>query len=300
MTADGTSTRRSLGAPIMGWIALPLLFLVGNDGGMTSWTLAGMATLAPAGVLWLHLRTSKMVRVVRARTASFHEGQAGKIQVEVANDNHHDVLDGEVHCLGAARGKEGPSRQTTIKASTTSWVAIPIPAGLLKRGEHHAGMISVKLGYPFNLFFTKHQAWDNTPVIVYPAVEQGAPDWPAHHHLEKRKSREGEDVVGHRDYRVGDPMRAVDWKLSARAGGLVVREFERTIPRDLVFSLEQVADLEFEAGLRRLTAWILRADKQGRRYGMDLGGYTIPSGSGQQQKIRCLTALARLPGRAGT
>lgn len=291
-------TRRSFNSPLVGWTMFPFLLILSNGNGVLAWSLVGAVGLAPLMVFLLHARTSKGLRTGRAKAAPFHAGRPGRVQVEVFNDNPHDVLDVSVHCLGSERGYEGPSREVPLRARQSTWVTIPVPAGLLRRGEHPAAMLRVRTGYPFNLFTTRRLAWSNDTILVFPAIEDNAPDWPVSRHLEKRKSREGDDIIGHRDYRVGDPLRTVDWKLSARQGSLIVREFERAIPQDLVFSLDQVSDLDFEHGLTRLTAWILRAEKVGRRYGLDLDGRVIPSGIGQSHKMRCLAALARLPGRS--
>lgn len=290
--------RRSFSSPLAGWVVVPFLLILSNGEGLLAWALIGAVGLAPLVVFWLHAKTSKGLRMGGAKSAPFHAERPGRIQVEVFNDNPHDVLDATVHCLGSERGYEGPSREVNLRAKQSTWVTIAVPPGLLRRGEHPAAMLRVRTGYPFNLFATRHLSWSNDLILVLPAIEDNAPDWPVSRHMEKRKSREGDEIIGHRDYQVGDPLRTVDWKLSARKGSLVVREFERSIPQDLVFSLDQVGDLEFEHGLTRLTAWILRAAKVGRRYGLELGGQVIPPGAGHAHKMRCLTALARLPERA--
>ena len=46
---------------------------------------------------------------------------------------------------------------------------------------------------------------------------------------ERARTGAGEEFIGVRDYRPGDPPRSVHWRSTARAGHLVVREFEEEV-----------------------------------------------------------------------
>jgi len=103
-------------------------------------------------------------------------------------------------------------------------------------------------------------------------------------------------VLTVREYVVGDPMRLVDWKASARRGGWVVKEFEHEGVQSLTFSWEQVHGLGLEEGIERLAAWVTRAHKQGLRYGLVLGKEQTGQDCTEEHYHVCMRALAGFEG----
>ena len=69
---------------------------------------------------------------------------------------------------------------------------------------------------------------------------------------------------------------------------------------DVVFDLYPKADPKNGPRIRRLTRWVLEADRQAIRYRMRLPAQTIGPGRGAEHRHACLRALALLPeGRDG-
>ena len=87
---------------------------------------------------------------------------------------------------------------------------------------------------------------------------------------------------------------------SARRDTLLVREYEQPLGADVVLDWRQLAGLDHEARIRRLARWVDEAEREGRRYRLELPGQPpLGPGTGAQHRHACLRALALLPGRAG-
>lgn len=68
---------------------------------------------------------------------------------------------------------------------------------------------------------------------------------------------QGNELMGLRDYRPGDPLRQVDWKASARRGKTIVREFTEDLSTRIVIVLDTGRSAAVEMnGLSRLNHYI--------------------------------------------
>ena len=100
-----------------------------------------------------------------------------------------------------------------------------------------------------------------------------------------------------RAYRRGDPLKQLVWKKAAQAlatgsHALVSRDQPQALPARLWLDLDATGLAEPEAGIARLTAWVLAADRQGLRWGLRLPGASLAPDSGAAHRQRCLEALA--------
>ena len=77
---------------------------------------------------------------------------------------------------------------------------------------------------------------------------------------------------------------------------LLVREYEQPLGAEVVLDWRQLNGLDHEARIGRLARWVDEAEREGRRYRLDLPGQpSLGPGSGPQQRHACLRALALLP-----
>jgi uncharacterized protein (DUF58 family) len=95
-----------------------------------------------------------------------------------------------------------------------------------------------------------------------------------------------------RGYRRGDPLKLVVWKKAAKSDELVSRDTMQSQRHELWLDFAQTGLADREAGLSRLAAWVLQADRLGQDYGLRLPAMQIPSGNGEAHRRRCLEALA--------
>ncbi|MGN6113376.1 MAG: DUF58 domain-containing protein, partial [Luteimonas sp.] len=167
-----------------------------------------------------------------------------------------------------------------------------------RRGWLEPGRLRISTVRPLGLAIAWAYAWPDTPLLVYPAPETHGPELPrGGEGAAARLDPAGDDVHHLRAYRRGDPRRAIAWKPSARRDALLVREYEQPQGREVVLDWAALAPLDTEARIRRLARWVDDAERQGRRYRLQLPGQP-PLGPdlGPRHRHACLRALALLPG----
>jgi uncharacterized protein (DUF58 family) len=110
------------------------------------------------------------------------------------------------------------------------------------RGNYHQDAFGIRTRFPFGFFEKTRQVDSQLEIIVYPKVV------PTEHFYEVLPLLSGEMASnfrgrGHelhslRDYLYTDSARFVDWKVTARAGRLMVREFAREDERRVMLVLD--------------------------------------------------------------
>ena len=139
--------------------------------------------------------------------------------------------------------------------------------------------------------------WPHTRMLVYPQAEASAPPLPADAGEGRRTRRDplGNELHHLRDYRPGDPLRQVAWKSSARNDRLLVREYESSRGSEVVLDWHALDGLGVEDRIRRLTRWVLEAERANARYLLRLPSRSIGPGHGPEHRHECLRALALMP-----
>ena len=166
------------------------------------------------------------------------------------------------------------------------------------RGWLETGRLRLSTTRPLGLARAWAWVWPDAPLLVYPAPEAQAPPLPegAGAASSARLNPAGDDVHHLRAYRRGDPVRAIAWKPSARRDTLLVREYEQPRGADVVLDWHSLHALPYEARIRRLARWVDDAERESRRYRLQLPGQAaIGPASGPQHRHACLRALALLP-----
>ena len=106
----------------------------------------------------------------------------------------------------------------------------------LRRGRFEGGPVTLRAGSPFGFLSNSRTVEVESPLVVVPAwvelssfpiLEPSSIPFDVLH--ERARTGAGEEYMGVREYRPGDPRRAVHWRSTARAGRLVVREFEEEV-----------------------------------------------------------------------
>lgn len=167
-----------------------------------------------------------------------------------------------------------------------------------RRGWLDLERLRISTTRPLGLARAWAYVWPDAPLLVYPAPEAHGPPLPqgAGTNALARLRTTGDDVHHLRTYRRGDARRAIAWKPSARRDTLLVREYEQPVGADVVLDWQQLSGLDHEARIRRLARWVDEAEREGRRYRLDLPGQpSLGPASGAPQRHACLRALALLP-----
>lgn len=102
-----------------------------------------------------------------------------------------------------------------------------------------------------------------------------------------------DDFAGMRPYSPGDPVRAIAWKTLAKSQDLMVKRFHGHAGTRVWLTWQATTSIDgVEARLSQLTQWVLDAERQGARYGLELPRQRIEPGQGAQHREACLAALA--------
>lgn len=194
------------------------------------------------------------------------------------------------------RPHDGGLATVDLTPAAEQTVALTWPAG--ERGRHPLPPVRVATRFPLGLW----QAWawwhPAGDLIVYPAPERPAAPLPASReagHGENLAGRGDEDLAALRPYAAGDPPRRIAWRAVARSASdtLLVKQFDGAGGGELLLDWHRLpAAMNAEARLSRLAAWVLEADSQGLRWGLQLPGTALPIDAGPTHRERCLEALA--------
>ncbi len=209
----------------------------------------------------------------------------------------------ELRCTFAPTARMRPHLQLRWNGVHAAFDLLPgAPPGVglrlptTHRGWLRPGRLKLWTSQPLGLFTIWSWLNPDIAVLVYPAAEQPTPAFPVTAGGRgQRFTQGGDEYSGLRDYRVGDPLRRVAWKASARHDALLVRESEFTVGEALEFDFATLAGLDTEARIRRLTAWVLAAEASMRSYALSTPDTRIGPGLGSQHRHACLRALALMP-----
>lgn len=197
---------------------------------------AGWLFVLAAGVLGLVAGSFvvrhrlKSVRVERSVPLRTRVGDIVRVGLTVTNQSRKGVplfsikdsfpAFPEIH-VGVDR--LGPNEVAEVEIATAG----------TKRGVFAGGEVHVTSGAPFGLSRSRRRLSVPSETVVvprwvdlasFPLIEPSTGSDVMH---ERLRAGAGEDFLGVREFRPGDPLRAVHWRSSARAGNLVVREFEQ-------------------------------------------------------------------------
>lgn len=207
----------------------------------------------------------------------------------------------------AAPGRERRGLQV-VHGDATSRLSLHDGAGEVelavpthRRGWLEPGRIRIATTRPLGLARAWSYAWSSEPLLVYPLPEADGPPLPEGRgdDAQARLHPAGDDVHHLRAYRRGDARRAIAWKPSARRDSLMVREYEQPQGADVVLSWLATGTLAHEARIARLARWVDDAERQGRRYRLELPGQpAIGPDRGAAHRHACLRNLALMPDEA--
>lgn len=139
---------------------------------------------------------------------------------------------------------DGLPRRLTLRRGESSSIDYRLRANV--RGDFAFDGVQLRLHSPWRLWWQSRLAGAAQPVRVFPnfaplakfamfSAEQASRLVGAHL---KRRRGEGTDFHQMREYRVGDSLRQIDWKATARARRLISREYQDERNQQLVLMLD--------------------------------------------------------------
>lgn len=225
-----------------------------------------------------------VVRAIRAETVCAGEPVRVQLHVDAAGrDRPALCLDGY-----------GEASEVRI-AERDDIVALQLPTHA--RGWMPMPRIRISTTWPYGLFRAWSWLHPQHAILVYPAPEiEGPPAKGVDESQLQRQQHDGDELAGLREYRAGDPIRHIAWKLSARHHDLLVRELDRPAMRQArMLDWAQLRGLNHEERIARLTRWVVESHAEGRRWTLRLPETTLGPARGSEHYHRCMSALALMP-----
>lgn len=252
MTSGVALTRR-------GWTlsgAATGLLLAGRLLGALELTILGVITLSLAVLTWLWVRSRKrVVRVGRTiRPTRVHVGGDARVDLEV--DDPGSAESPQLLLTDLFDGGRRAARflVPALKSSQRARAAYRVPTN--QRGRYALGPITLTVTDPFGLARRSWTVGSADEVTICPRVHDLRPPPGAPGRLRSASpfavrfhapAVDGEEFLTLREYEVGDDLRRIHWRSTARTGELVVREDEAQWQPRAIVLLDTRPDAHDEA-----------------------------------------------------
>lgn len=215
-------------------------------------------------------------------------GQKYSVQIEISNP-----FDRQRGTLFFCRKSYQVFDQHEVIANGNQTFELLLPA--TSRGLHQITDLILVTQFPLGLF----RAWVNLSmpfaVLIYP---QPSASWDIPLTAVYTQSSQGikgigaDDFVSHRNYRITDSPKQIDWKIFARERGLMTKQFGGDRNERLLLSLDLLPGIPIENALSKLTRAIIDAETNNIEYGLTLPGINKEFNHGSVHMQACLRHLA--------
>ena len=247
-----------------------------------------LATVAIASTISAHLQLSGL-QIDAVSAEPVHAGQPMRLRISLSRPDAR-----------ARRGLELALDEAVAFSHLldTDQVEVDLMLPTVRRGWFDLTRIRISSTQPLGLVRAWSWVWPDAPLLVYAAPEIQAPALPESggDPLHTRVHASGDELHQLRPYRAGDPPRSIAWKHSARRDTLLVREYEKPVGVDVLLDWRQLSALPVEARIARLARWVDLAERDGRRYTLQLPGQPVLGpGNGSAHHHLCQRALALMP-----
>lgn len=286
-------------------VAAVALWIFGSALGWWELTVAAVVVTTVLGLCLLFLigRTAYDVALDLNRTRVV-VGERAVGALTLSNTGNRAILPSRVVLpVGSGRGVFDIHRLPPGE-SAEELFAIPTS----RRAVIKVGPVSVVRGDPLGLFERVHRRDQPVDLFVHPrTVLFDGQSLGFLRDLEGLPATDlsRDDVSFHalREYQPGDDLRHVHWKSTARAGNLMVRQYEETRRSHFVIGLSTSPadyrdDDEFELAISAAGSLGLRALRDSQRVEVRVQERTLPAGTGKQF-LDALSGLDHSRPRAG-
>lgn len=174
---------------------------------------------------------------------------------------------------------------------------LPLAVTFRGRGVRQLQAIRVSSTFPINFFIRSLALPVLREILVFPrprpiALPSEVSLSSVHGPYAKDKGYEG-DLTHIDDYRGGEPLKLIHWKISARQDQLKVKELSSLAAPPLIIDPQSIPGKNLEERLGG-ACWLVKTlCRSGRNVGLQLDGGRIPPACSRQHQLRLLGALAR-------
>lgn len=192
-----------------------------------------------------------------------------------------------------------------MKIPTGHAARLSVDEVLENRGVYQLEPYRLVTGFPFGLFETSLTFTDDTELLVYPRVfpvrANALERIPSATQASTQASDDGDEFFALREYVVGDDIRRIVWRISARMGKWIVRELARYNSRLVILAFDTTYDPSvegyqesFEEAVEMTASVAIMLLR--RRYEVSIvtPDDFLPGGEGKGHERRVLRMLARV------
>lgn len=172
-----------------------------------------------------------------------------------------------------------------------------VPVHELARGRKTLSYVQISTEYPIGIFRSWSWLRFDAQLLIYPSPDGHLPlpFLPEHHGFDEGVAYldGAEDFHDLRDYQAGDNLKNVLWRKLIN-NEVRVKTFKDFSGQQCILDFDDphMAELETEARLSQLCAWVLYADEKHIPFALHLPNKRIAMGVGRAHRDRCLEALA--------
>lgn len=219
-------------ASVAGWIAADL------------WIQAAVALAAVAALDAWALCALPLPQAQREAAGAFAAGRWHEVHLLVANGAQR-ALEARIYDLHPA-GFESRDLPRSVRLPARGWARITYGLRSSRRGAFAFEQVALRLRSPLGLVERDVRIGSTQSVRVYPdfGALSGYALLATDHRLsqlgvlQRRRRGEGMDFHQLREYRIGDSLRRIDWKATARMHRLISREYQDERDQTIVLLLD--------------------------------------------------------------
>ena len=234
-------------------------------------------------------RNLALLAVSPGRADPVFAGEAAQFRLHFDNRSRFDRPS-----ILARHLASGAQLVVDVAANSVAVVVLAVPTE--RRGRLALGRVMLETRFPLDLFRAWSYVEPDVRCLVYPRPARSPlppPDAEAAGGGARTRAQGNDDFSGLRAYQASDSPRHIAWKVVARTGDMLTKQFAEDAAAELWLEWERTPQrLGTEERLSLLTGWVLDAERSGASYGMRLPGAEIATGRGDAQRADCLNALA--------
>lgn len=317
MTQMETTRGRRLRKQGVGVLVTMLLLLLAawNTGtNLLYVVLGGLCSFLVISVL-LAGWSLRRVRVGRDAPEAVHRDEPFPIVLRI--ENHKRLVPAfSIRAThgGLSRGALGRGQRSHPADESTAFIlkippqraaVVRVSEQFPRRGVHRLPPVLLASGFPFGFFEKRLRAQDSRTVVVYPRVRPVRPSVVRQlsgvRAVPRIRRGDSDEFFSLRDYVAGDDVRQVAWRVSARRGNLVVREFAHGICRSITLVLDTTrrGDIEnfeerFEDAVELAASLAITFLNQQYSVAVVTCFSRLPEGEGSNHGYKALDLLARV------
>lgn len=263
---------------------------------------AGLLAFLAVSHAWTSLFSLRGLSMARQAPYAVHRGQPFTVRVRV--ENHRRFMPAFALRLAHANGR-GDTAGFVRSLPALRAANVNVREVFEKRGVYAIPPYGLVCGYPFGLANAVRHFDDGVEVLVYPRVQAvraaAIEQFRSGARAPRAATGDGDEFFNLREYVVGDDLRRIAWKVSARMGKWIVREMTRERSRHVVFVLDtrhkaHVAGFEarFEDAIEMVASLAVSLLRRHYSVALITPGRVLDNGEGVPHERRLLDALARI------